>query len=128
MHTRIDACILSPALHQIRMQSSILSGGVAVAVSMPAVDLPWEAMAIGFTAAVVSTLGVRYLKVYTLQMHCERTVHTHCLTPVRQIMYVPVFLLTFDLSSLVKSMSSATFWSIGDTVEVGVSSYKYKYA
>lgn len=45
------------------MQSCILAGGVAVGVSMSAVQQPWEAMIIGFTAAVVATIGFRYLKV-----------------------------------------------------------------
>lgn len=45
------------------MQSCILAGGVAVGVSKSAVHQPWEAMAIGFTAAVLSAIGVRYLKV-----------------------------------------------------------------
>lgn len=48
---------------QIHLQSCILAGGVAIGVSMPVVHQPWEAMTIGFTAAVVSTIGFRYLKV-----------------------------------------------------------------
>lgn len=53
----------SSLLCQIHMQSCILAGGVAVGVSMSVVRQPWEAMTIGFTAAVVSTIGLRYLKV-----------------------------------------------------------------
>ncbi|TNN60125.1 Blood group Rh(D) polypeptide [Liparis tanakae] len=48
------------------MQSCILAGGVAVGVSMSAVHQPWEAMTIGFTAAVLSTIGSRYLKTHML--------------------------------------------------------------
>ncbi|XP_038585870.1 rh blood group, D antigen [Micropterus salmoides] len=53
-------------LHPIHMQSCMLAGGVAVGVSMSAVHQPWEAMTIGFTAAVVSTIGFRYLKIHML--------------------------------------------------------------
>lgn len=42
----------------------MLAGGVAVGVSMSAVHEAWEAMMIGFIAAVVSTTGFRYLKVF----------------------------------------------------------------
>ncbi|XP_015248545.1 PREDICTED: ammonium transporter Rh type A-like [Cyprinodon variegatus] len=49
-------------LNPIQMQSSILSGGVTVSVSMSVVEHPWEAMALGFTAAVISAVGFRYLK------------------------------------------------------------------
>ncbi|XP_076604473.1 rh blood group, D antigen [Chaetodon auriga] len=58
----------------IHMQSCILAGGVAVGVSMSAVHLPWEAMTIGFIAAVVSTIGFRYLKVHMqLAFQCHDT-------------------------------------------------------
>ncbi|KAK5857139.1 hypothetical protein PBY51_010404 [Eleginops maclovinus] len=53
-------------LNPIHLQSCMLAGGVAVGVSMPAVHQPWEAMTIGFTAAVVSTIGFRYLKTHML--------------------------------------------------------------
>uniref|UniRef100_A0AAQ4PXT8 Rh blood group, D antigen n=1 Tax=Gasterosteus aculeatus aculeatus TaxID=481459 RepID=A0AAQ4PXT8_GASAC len=53
-------------LNPIRMQSCILAGGVAVGVSMSAVRQPWEAMTIGFTAAVVSTAGSQCLKTHML--------------------------------------------------------------
>ncbi|XP_041828848.1 rh blood group, D antigen [Melanotaenia boesemani] len=53
-------------LNLIQMQSSILAGGVAVGVSMPVIQLPWEAMAIGFTAAIMSTIGFKYLKIHML--------------------------------------------------------------
>ncbi|KAM6916939.1 rh blood group, D antigen [Lycodopsis pacificus] len=53
-------------LNPIHMQSCILAGGVAVGVSMSAVHQPWEAMTIGFTAAVVSTIGLKYLQTHML--------------------------------------------------------------
>ncbi|KAM4723762.1 rh blood group, D antigen [Anableps anableps] len=53
-------------LNPIQLQSCILAGGVTVGVSMSAVKEPWEAMALGFTAAVISTLGYRYLKTHML--------------------------------------------------------------
>ncbi|XP_054469310.1 rh blood group, D antigen [Anoplopoma fimbria] len=53
-------------LSPIHLQSCIFAGGVAVGVSMSAVHQPWEAMTIGFTAAVVSTIGMRYLKMHML--------------------------------------------------------------
>ncbi|XP_070776272.1 rh blood group, D antigen [Enoplosus armatus] len=53
-------------LNPIHMQSCMLAGGVAVGVSMSVVHQPWEAMTIGFTAAVVSTIGFRYLKIHML--------------------------------------------------------------
>nr|XP_029135390.1 ammonium transporter Rh type A-like isoform X1 [Labrus bergylta] len=48
------------------MQSCILAGGVAIGVSMSVVHQPWEAMSIGFIAAIVSTIGYRYLKIHML--------------------------------------------------------------
>ncbi|XP_029316808.1 rh blood group, D antigen [Cottoperca gobio] len=58
----------------IQMQSCMLAGSVAVGVSMPVVHQPWEAMTIGFTAAVVSTVGFRYLKTHMLfAFHCHDT-------------------------------------------------------
>ncbi|XP_068436023.1 rh blood group, D antigen [Clinocottus analis] len=53
-------------LNPIHMQSCILAGGVAVGVSMSVVHQPWEAMTIGFTAAVLSTIGWRHLKTHML--------------------------------------------------------------
>ncbi|KAK5885997.1 hypothetical protein CesoFtcFv8_017078 [Champsocephalus esox] len=53
-------------LNPIHLQSCMLAGGVSIGVSMPAVHQPWEAMTIGFTAAVVSTIGFRYLKSHML--------------------------------------------------------------
>ncbi|XP_023208815.1 ammonium transporter Rh type A-like isoform X1 [Xiphophorus maculatus] len=50
----------------IQMQSCILAGGAAVGVSVSVVQQPWEAMALGFTAAILSTLGYRYLKTHLL--------------------------------------------------------------
>ncbi|XP_044023848.1 rh blood group, D antigen [Siniperca chuatsi] len=61
-------------LNPMHMQSCILAGGVAVGVSMSVVHHPWEAMTIGFTAAVVSTIGLRYLKIHMLlAFHCHDT-------------------------------------------------------
>ncbi|XP_071327364.1 rh blood group, D antigen [Trachinotus anak] len=53
-------------LNLIHMQSCILAGGVAVGVSTSVIHQPWEAMTIGFAAAVVSTIGHRYLKMHML--------------------------------------------------------------
>lgn len=82
-YAHTHSCMHLALCHQIQMQSNILSGGVAVAVSMSAIKLPWEAMTIGFTATVLSTVGARYLKVYNLQMYCQCTVQTHSRTLVR---------------------------------------------
>lgn len=70
----------SSLLCQIHMQSCILAGGVAVGVSMPAVLQPWEAMTIGFTAAIISTLGFRYLKVLTAATTCTPWLNNRCIT------------------------------------------------
>ncbi|KAL6105757.1 rhce [Pungitius sinensis] len=59
-------CSPKGKLNLIRMQSCILAGGVAVGVSMSAVCQPWEAMTIGFAAAIVSTAGWRHLKTHML--------------------------------------------------------------
>lgn len=48
---------------QFHIQRCTLAGGVAIGVAMSAVHLPWVAMAIGFAAALISTLGSRYIKV-----------------------------------------------------------------
>jgi len=48
---------------QVHVQSSALSGGVAIGVAMTAVHTPWIAMTIGFCAALLSALGFRYMKV-----------------------------------------------------------------
>ncbi|XP_056151305.1 rh blood group, D antigen [Lampris incognitus] len=48
------------------IQRCTLAGGVAVGISMSAVHLPWVAMTIGLAAAVISTLGFRYLKLHML--------------------------------------------------------------
>lgn len=48
---------------QVHVQSSVLSGGVAIGVAMTAVHTPWIAMTIGFCAALLSALGFRYMKV-----------------------------------------------------------------
>ncbi|MED6292366.1 hypothetical protein CHARACLAT_033143, partial [Characodon lateralis] len=48
------------------MQSCILAGGVAIGVSISALQQPWEAMALGFTAAIISAMGFRYLKTHLL--------------------------------------------------------------
>uniref|UniRef100_A0A3B4A0H5 Ammonium transporter AmtB-like domain-containing protein n=1 Tax=Periophthalmus magnuspinnatus TaxID=409849 RepID=A0A3B4A0H5_9GOBI len=49
-------------LNLVQIQSSILAGGVAIGVAMPVVHKPWEAMTLGFLAAVLSTTGYKYLK------------------------------------------------------------------
>lgn len=54
------------------MQQCILAGGVAVGVSVSGVQHPWEAMTIGFTAAVIATIGHQYLQVLT----ASQTYHT----------------------------------------------------
>uniref|UniRef100_A0A3B4A1A8 Ammonium transporter AmtB-like domain-containing protein n=1 Tax=Periophthalmus magnuspinnatus TaxID=409849 RepID=A0A3B4A1A8_9GOBI len=51
-------------LNLVQIQSSILAGGVAIGVAMPVVHKPWEAMTLGFLAAVLSTTGYKYLKVF----------------------------------------------------------------
>lgn len=48
------------------MHSCIHAGGVAVGVSLSAVHQPWEAMTIGFSAAVLSAVAFQYLKVLIL--------------------------------------------------------------
>uniref|UniRef100_A0AAQ6A9H4 Ammonium transporter AmtB-like domain-containing protein n=1 Tax=Amphiprion ocellaris TaxID=80972 RepID=A0AAQ6A9H4_AMPOC len=64
-------------LNLIHMQSCILAGGVAVGVSMSAVHQPWEAMTIGFSAAIISTIGFQYLKIHMLlAFQCHDTCAT----------------------------------------------------
>ncbi|CAK6968060.1 rh blood group%2C D antigen [Scomber scombrus] len=53
-------------LNLIHVQSCVFAGGVAIGLSMSVVHEPWQAMTIGFTAAVVSTIGFRYLKIHML--------------------------------------------------------------
>ncbi|XP_047200720.1 rh blood group, D antigen isoform X2 [Girardinichthys multiradiatus] len=53
-------------LNPIQMQSCILAGGVAIGISISALQQPWEAMALGFTAAIISAMGFRYLKTHLL--------------------------------------------------------------
>ncbi|KAM4541165.1 rh blood group, D antigen isoform 2-T2 [Fundulus diaphanus] len=62
------AVLSSPrgTLNPIQMQSCILAGGVAVGVSISAIQQPWEAMALGLAAATISTTGFRYLKTHML--------------------------------------------------------------
>ncbi|XP_024130055.1 rh blood group, D antigen isoform X2 [Oryzias melastigma] len=78
--TAASVSVLSSArgkLNLIQMQSCILAGGVAVGASMTAVHQPWEAMAIGFTAAVLSTTGFKYLKSHMLlAFDCHDTAAT----------------------------------------------------
>ncbi|XP_062325689.1 rh blood group, D antigen [Osmerus eperlanus] len=50
----------------VHVQSSSLAGGVAVGVSMSAVREPWVAMTIGLAAAMISTLGLRYIRPHLL--------------------------------------------------------------
>ncbi|XP_070698504.1 rh blood group, D antigen [Pempheris klunzingeri] len=53
-------------LNPILMQSCMLAGGVAVGVSVSVVHHPWEAMIIGFIAAIVSATGFQHLKNHML--------------------------------------------------------------
>ncbi|XP_041669316.1 rh blood group, D antigen [Cheilinus undulatus] len=53
-------------LNPNHMQTCILAGGVAAGVSISVIHQPWEAMTIGLTAALISTIGFRYLKVHML--------------------------------------------------------------
>ncbi|XP_051503884.1 rh blood group, D antigen [Myxocyprinus asiaticus] len=53
-------------INMMHVQSSALSGGVAIGVAMTAVHAPWVAMTIGFCAALLSTLGFRYMKGHML--------------------------------------------------------------
>ncbi|KAM6913173.1 rh blood group, D antigen [Xenentodon cancila] len=64
-------------LNLVQMQSCILAGGVAVGVSISVVRQPWEAMAIGFTAAIISTIGFKYLQIHMLlAFECHDTCAT----------------------------------------------------
>uniref|UniRef100_A0A8C2B8Y5 Ammonium transporter Rh type B-like n=1 Tax=Cyprinus carpio TaxID=7962 RepID=A0A8C2B8Y5_CYPCA len=53
-------------MNMVHVQSSALSGGVAIGVAMTAVHQPWIAMTIGFCAALLSALGYRYMKNHML--------------------------------------------------------------
>ncbi|XP_026114552.1 ammonium transporter Rh type A-like [Carassius auratus] len=53
-------------MNMVHVQSSALSGGVAIGVAMTAVHMPWIAMTIGFCAALLSALGFRYMKNHML--------------------------------------------------------------
>ncbi|XP_034015536.1 rh blood group, D antigen [Thalassophryne amazonica] len=67
-------CSPKGKLHPGHMQTCILAGGVAIGVSMAAVRQPWEAMTVGFLAAVVSAVGFRYLQVHMLRaLQCRDT-------------------------------------------------------
>uniref|UniRef100_A0A8C2A2R9 Rh blood group, D antigen n=1 Tax=Cyprinus carpio TaxID=7962 RepID=A0A8C2A2R9_CYPCA len=50
-------------MNMVHLQSSTLSGGVAIGVAMTAVHTPWIAMTIGFCASLLSALGFCYMKV-----------------------------------------------------------------
>ncbi|XP_069580135.1 rh blood group, D antigen [Brachyistius frenatus] len=64
-------------LNLIHIQSCILAGGVAVGVSISVVHQPWEAMIIGFIAAILSTIGFQYLKIHMLlAFQCHDTCST----------------------------------------------------
>ncbi|XP_067278026.1 rh blood group, D antigen isoform X2 [Pseudorasbora parva] len=59
-------------MNMVHVQSSALSGGVAIGVAMTAVHAPWIAMAIGFCAALLSALGFKYMKdqmLFAFQCH-----------------------------------------------------------
>ncbi|KAL1262552.1 hypothetical protein QQF64_005291 [Cirrhinus molitorella] len=53
-------------MNMVHIQSSALSGGVAIGVAMAAVHTPWIAMMIGFCASLISALGLRYMKNHML--------------------------------------------------------------
>uniref|UniRef100_A0A8C2JFG9 Rh blood group, D antigen n=1 Tax=Cyprinus carpio TaxID=7962 RepID=A0A8C2JFG9_CYPCA len=53
-------------MNMVHLQSSTLSGGVAIGVAMTAVHTPWIAMTIGFCASLLSALGFRYMKNHML--------------------------------------------------------------
>ncbi|XP_058650737.1 rh blood group, D antigen isoform X2 [Onychostoma macrolepis] len=53
-------------MNMVHVQSSALSGGVAIGVAMTAVHTPWIAMTIGFCSALLSALGFRYMKNHML--------------------------------------------------------------
>uniref|UniRef100_A0A8C1IK47 Rh blood group, D antigen n=1 Tax=Cyprinus carpio TaxID=7962 RepID=A0A8C1IK47_CYPCA len=53
-------------MNMVYVQSSALSGGVAIGVAMTAVHTPWIAMTIGFCASLLSALGFRYMKNHML--------------------------------------------------------------
>lgn len=72
----VASLFMNQVYPQIQMQSCILAGGVAVGVCLSAVHQPWEAMTIGFSAAVLSTLGFRYLKVFSTSRGQKCTVQT----------------------------------------------------
>ncbi|XP_029982030.1 rh blood group, D antigen isoform X2 [Sphaeramia orbicularis] len=98
-------------LNPVHMQSCILAGGVAIGVSMPVVHHPWEAMTIGFTAAVVSTIGHRYLKRHmVLSFQCHDTcavLSTHGLPGL--LGWVAHFLLIKDFDDHTTAIRFAVF-------------------
>ncbi|XP_056616236.1 rh blood group, D antigen isoform X2 [Triplophysa dalaica] len=53
-------------MNMVHVQGSVLSGGVAIGVAMTAVHTPWIAMTIGLCAALLSSLGFRYMKGHML--------------------------------------------------------------
>ncbi|XP_008312652.1 rh blood group, D antigen [Cynoglossus semilaevis] len=64
-------------VNMTQMQQCILAGGVAVGVSVSGVQHPWEAMTIGFTAAVIATIGHQYLQTQMLHgFQCHDTCAT----------------------------------------------------
>ncbi|RXN09422.1 ammonium transporter Rh type A-like isoform X1 [Labeo rohita] len=65
----ISVSVLSSSkgkMNMVHIQSSALSGGVAIGVAMTAVHTPWVAMTIGFCASLISALGFRYMKNHML--------------------------------------------------------------
>ncbi|XP_028251059.1 rh blood group, D antigen [Parambassis ranga] len=70
-------CSPKGRLNLIHMLSCIHAGGVAVGVAMSVVHYPWEAMIIGFAAALISTFGFHYLKIHMLlAFQCHDTCAT----------------------------------------------------
>lgn len=52
----------------------MLAGGIAVGAVVTSAPAPWIAMTIGFCATLLSSLGIRYLKVeYTTTVTAHKT-------------------------------------------------------
>lgn len=98
-------------LSLVQIRSSILAGGVAVGVAMPAIQQPWEAMTLGFVAAVISTLGYKYLKSHmVLVFQCHDTcsiLSTHGLPGL--LGWLTQFLLMKDLEDHTTAIRFAIF-------------------
>ncbi|XP_072313860.1 rh blood group, D antigen [Eucyclogobius newberryi] len=98
-------------LNLVHIQSSILAGGVAVGVAMPVVHKPWEAMTLGFVAALLSTIGNKYLKSHmALVFQCHDTcsiLSTHGLPGL--LGWLAQFLLLKDFDDHTTAIRFAVF-------------------